>query len=87
MSRACLLGLDSLLDQLDEADCPWGIVTNKPEHLTHPLLEALGIWHSRSACIGQWRLPFRSQARSRALAAGLRYCGRRTLSSDLRWRC
>ena len=43
-------GLDSLLDQLDEAGCQWGIVTNKPEHLTHPLLEALDL-ASRSACI------------------------------------
>jgi phosphoglycolate phosphatase len=43
-------GLDSLLDQLDEADCQWGIVTNKPEHLTHPLLEALDL-ATRSACI------------------------------------
>lgn len=43
-------GLDSLLDQLDEAGCQWGIVTNKPEHLTHPLLEALDL-AARSACI------------------------------------
>jgi len=43
-------GLDALLDQLDDADCQWGIVTNKPEHLTHPLLDALGL-ASRSACI------------------------------------
>ncbi len=44
------VGLAPLLDELDEADCPWGIVTNKPEHLTHPLLEALGL-ASRTACI------------------------------------
>jgi len=42
-------GLDTLLDHLDEADCPWGVVTNKPEHLTSPLLEALGL-ATRSAC-------------------------------------
>lgn len=42
-------GMEALLDQLDDADCPWGIVTNKPEHLTNPLLEALGI-DTRSAC-------------------------------------
>jgi len=42
-------GLDSLLDALDEAGCPWGVVTNKPEHLTNPLLEQLGL-ASRSAC-------------------------------------
>jgi len=44
------VGLDLLLDELEEADCPWGVVTNKPEHLTHPLLEALGL-AGRSACI------------------------------------
>lgn len=42
-------GLDVLLDSLDDADCPWGVVTNKPEHLTNPLLEQLGL-ASRSAC-------------------------------------
>ena len=42
-------GLGDLLDRLDDADCPWGIVTNKPEYLTNPLLEALGL-ASRSAC-------------------------------------
>lgn len=43
-------GMDRLLDQLDDADCPWGVVTNKPESLTHPLLEALGL-AARCACI------------------------------------
>ena len=42
-------GLDTLLDELDELGCPWGVVTNKPENLTHPLLEALGLL-TRSAC-------------------------------------
>ena len=42
-------GLASLLDRLDEAGCPWGVVTNKPEYLTLPLLEALGL-AARSAC-------------------------------------
>jgi len=43
-------GLDALLDQLDDAGCQWGVVTNKPEHLTNPLLEALGL-ADRSACV------------------------------------
>jgi 2-phosphoglycolate phosphatase len=42
-------GMEALLDQLDDAECPWGVVTNKPERLTNPLLEALGI-DARSAC-------------------------------------
>lgn len=43
-------GLDNLLDQFDAAARPWGVVTNKPEFLTEPLLEALGL-AARSACI------------------------------------
>lgn len=43
-------GLDELLEKLDAAERRWGVVTNKPERLTHPLLEALGL-ASRSACI------------------------------------
>ena len=42
-------GLADLLEHLDNAGCPWGVVTNKPERLTMPLLEALGLL-SRSAC-------------------------------------
>ena len=43
-------GLESLLDQLDDAGCQWGVVTNKPEHLTNPLLEALDL-ANRCACV------------------------------------
>ena len=42
-------GLAELLDRLDDAGRPWGVVTNKPGHLTMPLLDALGL-ASRSAC-------------------------------------
>jgi phosphoglycolate phosphatase len=42
-------GMGALLDSLDDTDCPWGVVTNKPEHLTNPLLEQLELAH-RSAC-------------------------------------
>lgn len=42
-------GLVELLDCLDDAGLPWGVVTNKPEHLTLPLLDALGL-AARSAC-------------------------------------
>ena len=58
-SSRVFAGLDGLLDQLDEAGCPWGVVTNKPENLTNPLLEALGLL-SRSACtVGGDTLPVR----------------------------
>jgi len=46
---AVFAGIDSLLDRLDDIACPWGVVTNKPEHLTNPLLEQLGL-ADRSAC-------------------------------------
>jgi phosphoglycolate phosphatase len=42
-------GLGELLDRLDAARCPWGVVTNKPKHLTNPLLELLGL-AERSVC-------------------------------------
>lgn len=43
-------GADTLLDSLDDAGCPWGIVTNKPKHLTNPLVEQLGL-ASRCVCV------------------------------------
>ncbi|MEL7187661.1 MAG: HAD hydrolase-like protein, partial [Pseudomonadota bacterium] len=36
-------GVSQLLDALDNAACPWGVVTNKPEQLTNPLIAALGL--------------------------------------------
>ena len=41
--------IGALLDELDAAGRPWGIVTNKPKRMTEPLLEGLGIG-SRAAC-------------------------------------
>ena len=42
-------GLETLLDQLDAATVPWGVVTNKPMRMTDPLMAALGI-DVRAAC-------------------------------------
>lgn len=42
-------GLNEMLDQLDDIDCPWGVVTNKQEQLTAPLLAELGL-ADRSVC-------------------------------------
>ena len=42
-------GMAELLDVLDSAGRPWGVVTNKPAYLTGPLLESLSL-ASRSAC-------------------------------------
>jgi len=41
--------LDTLLAALEHADVPWGVVTNKPRHLTEPLMAALGL-DRRSSC-------------------------------------
>jgi N-acetyl-D-muramate 6-phosphate phosphatase len=40
---------DSLLSMLEQAAVPWGVVTNKPGHLTEPLMAAMGLG-VRSAC-------------------------------------
>ena len=43
-------GLDELLETLDDAGIPWGVVTNKPTHLTNPIMDMLHL-ADRSACI------------------------------------
>lgn len=43
-------GTHALLDAMDDAGIRWGIVTNKPDHLTQPLLRQLQI-HKRAGCI------------------------------------
>lgn len=43
-------GMAALLDQLDAQKIRWGIVTNKRQRLTLPLIEALG-YRQRAACI------------------------------------
>jgi phosphoglycolate phosphatase len=48
-ASALFPGLDALLDSLDAAGLPWGVVTNKPAWLTDPLLDALAL-ATRSAC-------------------------------------
>lgn len=36
-------GIDHLLDQMDAARLPWGIITNKSERFTNPLTELMGL--------------------------------------------
>lgn len=45
-------GYEGILDELDRRTMPWGIVTNKPEWLTHPLLEQLGLAPRCAVVIG-----------------------------------
>ena len=43
-------GMLELIDELERRELLWGVVTNKAERYTHPLLEQLGI-HKRAACV------------------------------------
>jgi 2-phosphoglycolate phosphatase, prokaryotic len=43
-------GIEALLAVLEGGGFKWGVVTNKPAWLTHPLLEAMGL-RSRAACV------------------------------------
>ena len=43
-------GIEALLDSLQGRGVPWGIVTNKPEFLTIPIVRQLG-WSQRAACV------------------------------------
>ena len=43
-------GIAELLTELERRAVLWGVVTNKAERFTHPLLELLCV-HSRAACI------------------------------------
>ena len=47
------LGYDllELLDVLDARQLPFGVVTNKPQHLTDPLLATLGLSDRLSCCV------------------------------------
>ena len=43
-------GMEDVLDYLEEQQLPWGVVTNKPEYLTRPLLQELGLLR-RATCV------------------------------------
>lgn len=43
-------GMPELLDTLETKGLPWGVVTNKRERMTHPLMQALSL-SERAACI------------------------------------
>jgi phosphoglycolate phosphatase len=45
-------GYAEILDELEARSIPWGIVTNKPEWLTHPLLEQLDLALRTGVVIG-----------------------------------
>lgn len=43
-------GMDNVLARIESSGLVWGVITNKPEWLTRPLLRKLGL-ESRAACI------------------------------------
>ena len=45
-------GIRPVLDSLARREIPWGVVTNKPEYLTRPLLEALGLADECAVAVG-----------------------------------
>jgi phosphoglycolate phosphatase len=45
-------GFDAVLEEIEARAMPWGIVTNKPEWLTLPLLEQLGLRQRAGVVIG-----------------------------------
>jgi len=45
-------GFEAILDAIEARAIPWGIVTNKPEWLTFPLLEQLGLAQRAGVVIG-----------------------------------
>ena len=45
-------GMDTLLDALEAQGIAWGVVTNKPERFTLPLMEALGLATRAAAIVG-----------------------------------
>ena len=52
-------GLDELLDHMDRQRYPWGVVTNKPQALTDPLLAALQLTRRLGCAISGDTLPQR----------------------------
>lgn len=51
--------LSELLMRLEKAQCPWGVVTNKPQRMTDPLLEHLGLLERAACAVSGDTLPLR----------------------------
>ena len=59
VSSVLFPGLPELIDRLDEHRRPWGIVTNKPQRMTDPLLAHLGLAGRTGCAISGDTLPER----------------------------
>jgi len=51
-------GIKALLDNLNEQEIPWGIVTNKAEQLTRPIMTHLGIAEHCAVLVGGDSTPY-----------------------------
>lgn len=51
-------GMTEVLDALEQARIPWGIVTNKPAFLTRPLCQALGLVQRATSILSGDSLPW-----------------------------
>lgn len=52
-------GMERLVDRLDQHGRCWGVVTNKPHHLTEPLMIALDLLDRAACCVSGDTLPQR----------------------------
>jgi len=57
-------GMPELLALLDSHGQPWGVVTNKPERMTEPLLRKLGLSERISCAVSGDTLPQRKRRRA-----------------------
>jgi phosphoglycolate phosphatase len=67
-------GIADLLSTLDARAVPWGVVTNKAERLTRPLLEALDLLE-RAACVVGGDTTARAKPHPDPLLHAARYIG------------
>lgn len=51
-------GVEHLLDQLDSAKLPWGIVTNKSERFTNPLTDLMGLRQRAASTVSGDTTPY-----------------------------
>ena len=51
-------GVDHLLDRLDSAKLPWGIVTNKSERFTNPLTDLMGLRQRAASTVSGDTTPY-----------------------------
>jgi len=52
VSTALYPGTETILEQCEQTNLAWGIVTNKPEHLTREIVDRLGLSRQVSCIVG-----------------------------------